>query len=146
MRRLIVLAGLLLVILCGALSFYLFRRVAIDNPALGKLTIQYYWGRPASVEIDTDRDKTVDGRYILSSETKRFSPHSRYEEGWESSRCNGVFDLHLRFDPSGELATLEYDSDSNGDHDVTVRGLEARQFLRTLQRPETCKPWQSVVD
>jgi len=146
MRRLIVPASVLLIVLLGALSFYLFRRVAIDNPALGMLTVQYYWGRPAVVQIDTDRDGTVDGRYSLSSETKRFSPHSRYKEGWESSLCNGVFDLHLRFDPSGELETLEFDSDSDGGYDVILRGPEARRSLRTLQRPETCRPWQVAID
>lgn len=146
MKKLIVLPSVLLIVLLGALSLYLFRHAAIDNPALGMLTVKYHWGRPAVVQIDTDRDGTADGRYILLSETTRFSPHSRYKEGWESSRCDGVFDLHLRFDPSGELETLEFDSDSDGGFDVFRRGAAARRFLVTLERPKACRPWQVAVN
>jgi hypothetical protein len=128
----------LLLIVLGGSAMYLFRQREFDNAALGYTTVEYRWGRPRVLQVDSDRDGVADARYLLQPDERIPSPHSRFSEGWESSRCDGIMDLHLRFAGSGDLTFVEFDSNRDGKYDLVEHRADAVSFIRTLQRPMGC--------
>jgi hypothetical protein len=130
----------------GAALLYLFRWEREDNPALGRITRKYNWGKAHQLVVDADRDGRIDGRYVVAGSFGSFSPHDRVVDGRESSRCDGTMDLHLLFDPLGRLATIEYDSDQDGKYDQFFRGSEAAEFLRSMPRPRGCGRSAGAID
>lgn len=88
-------AGLTLI----ACLLYLFREEDKENPAIGRITYHYKWGRVSEILVDVDRDSRIDSRYIVLGGFGGPSPNDPPVEGWESTKCDGTFDLHLVFDP-----------------------------------------------
>ncbi len=126
-------AILLLVCLLTLVPVYLFlfRKETVDNSELGIFVQKYKWGKAFEITVDVDRDGVVEGRYLVDG----FSPHDRIFEGWEASICNGQFDIHMLFDSSSVLESLEYDEDKDGHFEAVYYKEEARNFLADLQRP-----------
>lgn len=117
---------------------FLFRRSTHDNPALGLISVEYRWGRPRSILVDANRDGKPDARGRLRPVGRAPSPHDLPAELWESTQCDGVFDLHAIFDPSGRLSLLEIDGDRDGRYERRLESAEALVFWRDLRRPPNC--------
>lgn len=128
----------LVVVLATVAGLFLFRRSTHDNPALGVVTTEYRWGRPRTILVDANRDGTPDARALVRLTNGRISPHSPPAELWESTRCDGVTDLHAVFDPAGRIALLEFDADRDGRYERTLDAEAASAFWRGLQRPPGC--------
>ena len=127
----------ILILLCAGivtLLGYLFRTDSSDEPGLGLLTYKYRWGVATYVELDLDKDGTIEGRYRLPSRGDDQGWHLRYREGWESSECDGTLDLHWWIDPAGNLQ-FEQDTDGDGAYDLTGRGGDALERSRGRHCP-----------
>lgn len=134
------LARVLLAILGVAVVFlflYLFRVESSNNPSLGNIKVTYRWGRPRVLSIDTNRDGQVDGRYVLAPRTVVVTPHSQWVEAWESSTCDGSFDLHF-YKNAESVLVLETDFDGDGEFRAEGQGEEVEEYLVSLSRPENC--------
>lgn len=132
----VVLTGL--VVVGAVLGLYLFRVRSWDNPMLGEMTVRYQWGQARVLSVDTNRDDLIDARYLLAPETGVVNPLGSWVEGWESSSCDGSFDLHI-YENSDSMLVIETDFDGDGEFRIEGRGQEAGEFLASLSRPEECR-------
>lgn len=135
--RLILIVALA-VALAVAAWLFLFRRATYDNPALGLVTTEYRWGKPSSILVDANRDGTPDAKALVRLVNGELSPHSPPTEMWESTRCDGITDLHAVFDQAGRLSLIEFDADRDGHYEGTLEAGAAASFWRDLQRPAGC--------
>lgn len=149
-RRLALILFLAAVLVAVAWAF-LFRRSTHDNPVLGVITIEYRWGRPSFTLVDANRDGIPDARERLRPSGEP-SPHETPAELWESTRCDGVYDLHAVFDPSGSLTLIEFDADRDGRYDTRFEAEAASSFWREIiidsqaidQRSGRGCPWHAL--
>lgn len=128
----------LTVLVVSVLFGFAFRRVEISGAAQGTFFLKYRWGKPSELLLDANRDGTIDSRRILDTNAGDFAPGT-FLESYESSYCNGVFDIHTVF--KGEsVRMIEYDSDSDGNFDQVFHGSDA--VLIQEQRPDLCQGLQ----
>lgn len=108
---------------------YLFRFRSWHNEELGEFDVLYSWGRPRYIQLDVNDDDRIDARYRISGPGDYSSSHWKWDLGWESSRCDGIMDMHLRQESTNVLI-VAVDTDRNGDMDFVARGTEAESYLR----------------
>lgn len=128
----------------SAVLAFLFRVSTDDNPALGRVTYHWSWGRVSRITADADRDGRDDFIARVRSPFGGYSPHTSLPvEAWQSSQCDGRFDVHMLFDDSGYLSVVEWDSRHSGSYDHRYQGAQAAELLRSLKRGESCRstPW-----
>ena len=90
------------------------------------------WGG-VSLLIDINVDGLPDYRAHYDGWWSFPSPDDRPVEYWRSTRCDGIFDVHVVFDDEGQLKLVEQDLDRDGDLEAEFRGAEAASRL-ALQR------------
>ncbi|MCP4667473.1 MAG: hypothetical protein GY849_14020 [Deltaproteobacteria bacterium] len=140
--KVIVLVGLIAV---GATFFYLFRVRVVDIPAVGRATLGYRWGKAHELSIDVNRDGRIDARYLIAGRFGQYSPHDPAIESWESSRCDGTFDIHIVHAESGKLERIERDLDRNGKYEIMLYDEDAVEFRRLHPKPH-CSAEQSGIN
>lgn len=118
---------------------FLFRSSTYDNTALGLMTTKYRWGKPAFVLLDSNRDGKADAKVVFEYGAPR-SPHDPAEEMWESTRCDGYYDLHALYEPAGNLSRVEFDDDRDGSYERILTADEGRAYWLERERPLTCQP------
>jgi len=92
----LILVVALTAIVAGAVFSYAFRRVEIPGAAAhGAFFLKYRWGKPAELLFDANQDETIDSRRIIDPNAGDFAPNTNLES-YESSHCNGAFDLRIR--------------------------------------------------
>ena len=128
--------------ICG--YFYLFRTATQDNPAIGRVTYQWKWGMAREIRVDSTGDGLTDFRGLFPGRSMTFHTHQSWAEAWESSKCDGNFDIHLTADSGGNLSAVEFDSDRDGVFETIVRDQEAEQFLKEIPRAPACKATTGV--
>lgn len=106
----------------------LFRQEIDDNPALGLITRQYRWGRPAYLLADVDRDGNTDMRVRVDGTFANVPPR----EFWEGPCGEGRYRFHVRLF-EGEITQLDIDSHCRGTYDVRLVGAEARRYYETIR-------------
>lgn len=106
---------------------YLFRSETDQNPELGTITIKYRWGCAEEIRVDANRDGRIDAVYLLDAPFGEYSREHPPVESYESSRCDGVFDIHVTYVPERRV---HVDSDRDGLWDTTLRGKRAASFLQ----------------
>ncbi|MCP4603648.1 MAG: hypothetical protein GY847_24550 [Proteobacteria bacterium] len=121
--------------LVGASYLYLFRQKSVDNSALGTITYKFKWGMAREILVDTNRDGINDARGIIAGSFGEFWTHDPPLEHWESSQCDGYFDIHVVYEPPGNFRLLERDRDRDGKYEIILYGAQAQAFLRSLSRP-----------
>ena len=127
-------------------ALYLFRSRVLDIPRLGVMTQNWEWGAAREVLLDVNRDGVVDFRGRFHGWSTTFYTHQPWAEAWESSQCDGRFDVHEVAGPSGEVTLLEYDSDHDGILETVFRGKEAADFLLAMPRGPDCGQPAAVPD
>lgn len=130
----IVLASLSTALVAAAvlLASYLFRREVDDNPTLGLITTKYLWGKPVLVTADTNRDGTLDYRMRFPPLSRSLSPHDVPLEDWQSTQCDGTYDVHRVYHPDGSVVLMEVDTNRDGAYDKRLTGEEAVAFGEEL--------------
>lgn len=136
--RLVLITALVAVLVVAA-GLFLFRSSTYNNPALGLMTTKYRWGKPAFLLVDVNRDGTPDAKAVAWHGAPR-SPHDAPKELWESTRCDGYYDLHALFDRSGNLSIVEFDTDRDGAYEKTLSADEGRAYWSERERPLSCRP------
>ena len=136
--RIALLLGLLAALL-AVTWVVLFRHTTYDNPALGIVTTEYRWGKARFVLLDANRDGRTDSR-ALYSRADYSSPHDVPSDLWESTQCNGRFDLHGVFSSTGVLLVVELDGDGDGEYDVRVAGERAQVAWEEARKRRSCFP------
>lgn len=141
-KRRILGAGAVGLLLAVAVSLaFLFRASTVDNPAIGVLTYQWRWGRVYRISADVNRDGRKDFTATVHSLFGSYSPHTAVPvEAWESSQCDGQFDVHIAFDETGQSSEVEWDSLHTGSYDRSYEGEQATEFLRSLKMDPRCRP------
>lgn len=135
-RSLLVLMALVLVAVLSA-SSYLFRRKTIDSPDLGRVTLNWRWGKATEIAVDSNIDGQIDFRLLYRRSATDFHTHEAYDEAWESSKCDGRFDRHM-LAADGRLQELSYDTDGDGTLDGTLMAADAEQYLWDNPRAPDC--------
>ena len=134
--KIIIWAGLIAV---SATFFYLFRVRVVDIPEIGSATLRYRWGIARDLLLDLNRDGRIDARYIVAGRFGQFSPHDPAIESWESSRCDGTFDIHIVHAEGGRIERIERDVDRNGKYETILYNADAVEFRRLHPRTR-CSP------
>ncbi len=112
----------------------------IEDPRLGSITLEKRWGNVQAIEIDFNRDGSVDFRAEYPPSAGDVSHHDPFAEHWQSSRCDGFFDVHVRYTPAGEVDLIERDTDRDGHYEATEYDQALREFLAKPQCPRTSLP------
>lgn len=112
-------------------NLYLFRSIAIDNPALGIIYHQYRWGAPYSIAADTNRDGRIDFKAI-SLGSDGFA--SDLPEFFEDRDYDGCFEMHA-FHEHRIITRLELDVNCDGVYERILEGEEAKTFYASLPPP-----------
>lgn len=115
---------------------YLFRSRSWHNEELGEFVVLYRWGRPRYIQLDVNDDGRIDARYRISGSGDYSSSHWKWDVGWESSRCDGIRDVHLR--ERADVLIVAVDTDRNGDTDFVAQGAEAESYLRARPVHPAC--------
>ncbi|MCP4545325.1 MAG: hypothetical protein GY835_02525 [bacterium] len=139
MKRRIALGAAIGAILLLAAFAYLFRQIESVDPHLGRITYRMKWGQVREVLIDFDGDEITDLRGVYPRSGGEVSAGDPFEEHWESSRCNGDFDIHATYYPGGELGSIEYDSNQDGEYDIILGASEGMALLNMV-REDGCFP------
>ncbi|MCP4545861.1 MAG: hypothetical protein GY835_05265 [bacterium] len=123
----------------AAIFFYLFRVRIVDIPEVGMATLGYRWGIAHELSIDANRDGRIDARYLIAGRFGQYSPHDPAIESWESSKCDGTFDIHIVHAESGKPERVERDVDRDGKYEIILYDADATEFRRLYPRPH-CSP------
>lgn len=133
----VLLAAIAVLLLLGKIAF--FRSEKVDNPSLGSITYSHRWGRPYSIEADSNLDGRVDFRALVLGDDD-FSAHTEPKEFWEDRDFDGAFEYHVVMKES-EVARLEIDRDADGTYETVLVGNEAAQeYSRIAERYSTALP------
>lgn len=138
-RMRILLLPLVAIALVVASFLYLFRTRVQDNPDLGLITYRWKWGAAREVLADTNRDGAADFRGRFRGWSATFYTHQQWAEAWESSQCDGRFDVHLIASSTGDLAVLEYDGDRDGRFETVLQGQALLSKITGLAAVEAHK-------
>lgn len=129
----IITGALALSFLTISVYFFLFKETDIVSDDLGNITYMRKWGWIQEVNIDINQDGLIDVRGVYPMSIKTVSHHDSFRDHWESSECNGEFDIHVLYDSDGKVAKVEYDSDGNGRFDEVKVGLDGREMLSRIR-------------
>ncbi|MCP4667472.1 MAG: hypothetical protein GY849_14015, partial [Deltaproteobacteria bacterium] len=112
---------------------YLFRQIESTDPRLGRITYKMKWGQVREVLVDFNGDDITDLRGIYPRSAGEVSAGDPFEQHWESSRCNGEFDIHVTYYPGGGLDHIEYDSNQDGEYDTLSKNSEGEALLSRIR-------------
>lgn len=137
-------AASLLVLL--SIYFYLFRHIHRDiNPHFGNITYDFEWGKVRRVRVDFNRDGVDDFIGEYDPPIRDPSDHDPFKRRWESSKCDGMFDLYIGYSPEGDIVLVRFDSDEDGQFDIEKSGKSGEALLHEAVR-ESCATWYPSQD
>lgn len=140
-RRIILAAAAASLLVVLSIYLYLFRQIRRDtNPRFGDITYDFEWGKIHRVRVDFDRDGVVDfiGEYDPSLRDP--SDHDPFARRWESSKCNGQFDLFVEYNSEGDIVVVRFDSDGDCQFDIEKFGQSGEALLHEAVKG-SCATW-----
>ena len=135
MRRFLWLGPLVgLSVLSVGVGCWMFRTQSVDNPALGILVYHFRWAKLTQVTVDVNRDGVIDAHMrVVGPHNRVGSTEMDVLEGWESSKLDGVFDIHYWEDEVTGTFWLELDIDCDGVFERRLEGANAKDRLLAIR-------------
>lgn len=122
-------AAAVLIALCIAALFFLFRRRTEIDAAMGEVTYVWRWGIASHMKADRNRDGRIDliatwneGLAFYSDVPPR---HLRADTNYD-----GTFDLRVTYYPE---RVVELDRNFDGVMETTLRGEEAEEYVAGMR-------------